>query len=566
MGRISKRHASGTAAQKTDPVRKVYKTAVYARLSSDADTRKNESIEVQVAIIKDFIRKFNEEHDGERMEVYDVYNDLGKSGTNFERDEFARLMQDIRMREVNCLICKDLSRFGREYMDVGDYIEKIFPFLGVRFIAVSDGFDTGADGNRAKELGFEIKNLTNDMYAKDISAKLKISHRQRRERGHYIGGYAPYGYRTVMEDGVRKLYPNEETRKIVELIYSTFIQVKSYAGVMNELNSRKVNSINVYDRTGEVYYSGQGKYTGWNAVGIKAVLTSEIYRGNLVLGKRENRKLRDTNARWTKEEEWVWHYGTHDRIVPEDTIEKADAVLKEITERMEARKKKMPEHGEVENLFDGVIFCGVCGRAMVRGLHCREHADGTSRILETYGCPKGGRSDNDNCSLPNNLAKLKLMEILVPLMKNEFSLYLSDGKELLAGVDDVADGARKEYEKEIRSLKQRCMGYREKLDSLYLSMWKGEITKEQYPEIRKGTEEQCRKVEEKLAEQEKQLSGLEKKAKQCKRYLRAAIRLNDGETLDREMVQTLIQRIDVFPGRRIEVSFKYSAGLMKGGF
>ena len=201
MGRTSKRQSAGkgsdtpASAAKNQKSRQ-YKAGIYARLSADIDEKKNESVEVQIEIARKFIEEWNGQHT-DKIEVSDCYIDLGKTGTNFNRDAFQRLMQDVRMGDINCVIVKDLSRFGRNYLEAGNYIEKIFPFLGVRFIAVADGFDTGADGNETKQMVSEIKNLVNDMYAKDFSVKAKASLAQRRKEGSYVGRPAPYGYKEV---------------------------------------------------------------------------------------------------------------------------------------------------------------------------------------------------------------------------------------------------------------------------------------------------------------------------------------------------------------------------------
>ena len=562
MARVSKRKKTvdkiGTQTEKI-----VLKTAIYARLSSDAKDNSSESIETQVHIAEDFINSFNEKSGNVRLEVFDRYMDLGRSGTNFDRDEFSRLMQDIRLGDVKCIVVKDLSRFARNYIEAGNYIERIFPFLGVRFIAVSDGLDTWAEGQERQQLTSEIKNLVNDMYAKDFSKKAKLSHKQRQEQGHYIGGYAPYGYKARMDGGIRRLYPDEKTKGIVVLIFETFIELKSYAGVLNVINGKKINSINVYDKTGEVYYSGNGKYVGWNTMSIRGILTSEVYRGNLALGKRENLKIRDTKGRRVPEEEWIWHYGSHENIVSEELIKETDLVLKEIAERTKSKRKIMPEHGEMENVFAGVIFCGLCGKEMVRNIRCRAHADGSGRILESYSCPKDGNSNKNGCVRPNNLAKLKLLEILVPMIKNEFSLYLSGTDGFSGEIDEVREEKQKQLEQSIRYMKRISHDSKEKLGDLYISMHEKTIDENQYKEMKEAYEEELRMAKEKIAETEAILKETNKHAKQCKRQLRAVMKLNDGEMLDREMVLALIKRIDVFPGRQIEVTFNYSA--LEGG-
>ena len=152
MGRISKRKMLNQQPEKKDGVLRI-QAGIYARLSSDQDVKKNGSVEIQIEIAKKFVEEFNRQEIEEEIEVVEYYIDLGKTGSNFEREHFLRLLQDIRLGKINCVIVKDLSRFGRNYLEAGNYIEKIFPFLGVRFIAVADGFDTGKEGNENKQMG-----------------------------------------------------------------------------------------------------------------------------------------------------------------------------------------------------------------------------------------------------------------------------------------------------------------------------------------------------------------------------------------------------------------------------
>ena len=220
MGRVSKRTTAPAVAAKEVKTR--YKAGIYARLSSDQDRKKNESVEVQVKIAEKHIEELNREGT-ERIEIIDRYTDLGKTGSNFERDEFQRLMQDIRLGDIDCVVAKDLSRFGRNYLEAGNYIEKIFPFLGVRFIAVADGLDTGHRGSNTKQMATEIKNLVNDMYAKDFSVKAKQHLKLRRQEGSYVGGPPPYGYKAGWDKKIRKLVPDENTAGIVKHIFGLFI-------------------------------------------------------------------------------------------------------------------------------------------------------------------------------------------------------------------------------------------------------------------------------------------------------------------------------------------------------
>ena len=161
---------------------KMFSVGIYARLSVDNHNRKNESIEIQIELIKSFMEQQSD------MMLYDCYADIGKTGTNFKREGFERMMCDIRMKKINCVIVKDLSRFGRNHIETGNYIEKIFPFMNVRFIAINDNFDSFHLAGKSDIFGMNLKNLVNEMYARDIGIKIKSSKRVKREQGSYTGG------------------------------------------------------------------------------------------------------------------------------------------------------------------------------------------------------------------------------------------------------------------------------------------------------------------------------------------------------------------------------------------
>lgn len=254
---------------------KTYKAGIYARLSSKQNAKKNESVEVQIEIAKAFVKEFNQrqKQTEERIEVIRSYIDLGKTGSNFEREGFLRLLQDIKLGEINCVIVKDFSRFGRNYLEVGDYIEKLFPLLGVRFIAVADEFDTGKVGNEKKLMDFEMKNLVNDMYARDFSKKAKLHFQRRREEGCYVGNNPPYGYVIKLDGKKRILVPDVDTEEIVKFIHQKFAETKSCTAVAKELSKRRINPPSIYKKTKEVYaLSAEKEYKAWNKSSVERIL------------------------------------------------------------------------------------------------------------------------------------------------------------------------------------------------------------------------------------------------------------------------------------------------------
>lgn len=338
MGRVSKRKAAANQAALHKEEKQI-KAGIYARLSSEhggracGQSQKNESLEAQIEIAEKFVEEYNHEKTGETIHIIGYYTDLGKTGSNFERAGFLRLLQDIRFGKINCVIVKDLSRFGRNYLETGNYIEKIFPFLGVRFIAVSDGFDTGKEGNEKKQMTSEIKNLINDMYAKDFSQKAKIHLKQRREEGSYVGGPPPYGYITEWNGKRRVLIPDENTKEIVRFIFKKFMETESYTAVAEELSHRHINPPSVYKKTKEVYHTlPSGEYKRWDKSAVERILKSETYTGTLVQGKTGITARNEKNRIHKPKGEWVITKDAHEPLI--------DRASYRITEEIRRRIRK----------------------------------------------------------------------------------------------------------------------------------------------------------------------------------------------------------------------------------
>lgn len=415
MGRKSKRlHVPANTEQKTQPLPgRFYKAGIYARLSVKRDEKKD-SIDVQVEIARKFVEDWNAAH-ADKIEVVDCYKDLGKTGTSFERDEFKRLMQDVRLGDVNCVIVKDLSRFGRNYLEAGNYIDKIFPFLGVRFIAVADGYDTGIDESHTHQMATEIKNLVNDMYAKDFSARARLSLEQRRQEGSYVGGPPPYGYKAVWEGKIRRLEPDEKAAEIVKSIYNKFVETESYKAVADYLNDNRINPPSVYHKSGEVLCPPDLPYKGWDKGYVEVLLKNETYTGRLVQGKTVISPEKERKR--TGEEQWIIKEQAHIPLVEMELFQRAESTWKKIQKKSANRKHSVTKCPIDENVFEDVLFCGVCGRKMTRHSHVRNYADGSKRRVEEYFCQNATNTKTDLCQSPNYIAKNQLTEILFPCLK-----------------------------------------------------------------------------------------------------------------------------------------------------
>lgn len=564
MGRVSKRKAVEKQFVVNSSVRR-YRAGIYARLSSDQDIKKNESVEVQIEIARKFVEEFNQKNTGEVIDVVECYTDLGKTGSNFEREGFQRLLQEIRLGEINCVIVKDLSRFGRNYLEAGNYIEKIFPFLGVRFIAVADGFDTGKEGNENKQMASEIKNLVNDMYAKDFSKKAKIHLKQRREEGSYVGGPPPYGYISSWNDKRRVLIPDDNTAVIVKFIYERFVETESYAVVADLLNRRKINPPAIYKKTKEVYHSSDEKeYKGWDKSAVERILKSDTYSGTLVQGKTSITAKNERNRIHKSEEEWVVTKDAHESLISMELYRKAKEIQEKIAQKTASHKNHTKGYPIEENIFDSVLYCGVCGRKMTITSYVKEYADGGKARLDGYFCLNGGQTKVTVCPESNRISKAELVDILRPLIRMEFAVFLDKPKKYVEFGNERISESVKRAEAKLHETEVKIRRFREEESSVYMDYRAGKILQKDYVAYKMQQEDkliELRKVEE---GQKKDIKTLEKLSGRYLSAIRALLKLKSGKELTKDMVEAFISKIYVYPGKRIEVLFTFTADCMEG--
>lgn len=570
MGRVSKRGVSTTAAameKKSAPAdrKKRYKAGIYARLSADINERKSESIDVQEEIARKHVKRLNQGGQ-EVIDIIECYRDLGKTGSNFDREGFKRLMQDIRLGDIDCVVVKDLSRFGRNYLEAGNYIEKIFPFLGVRFIAVSDGIDTGDKGNDTKQMSTamaaEIKNLVNDMYAKDFSTKAKIGLKQRREAGSYVGGPPPYGYKAVWEGKVRRLIPDENTVEIVRHIYQIFIEKESYTAVTDDLNRRRVNPPAVYKKTGEVFCPPDIEYKGWDKGAVERIIGSRTYAGTLAQGKTSITARDERNRIHKPEEEWVVRENAHEAFVSMELYQKAQEIRKKIKETSASRKHPAEGNPIGENIFDHVLYCGVCGRKMTRYSHAKNCVDKGRQ--EGYFCLNGGQTKTLSCPEPNHISKQRLTDILMPLLRTEFAVYLDKPKRFMEVGKEQINDAIAQSKKERKDLQCRIRQEKEKGTEAYVFYREGKMPQKEYVGFKMEQEVRLRELERREKALEEKQKGMEKVRERYLKAIRSMLKLKDTGELSMEMVDSLIEKIYVYPGKRIEAELRYTNEMLEG--
>lgn len=551
MARISRRKERVSDEKKISQQDRIYKVAAYARLSSDQDEKKNESIDVQIDIIKKYVEKQNLLGE-DQMILYDTYCDSGKTGTNFNRDEFLRMMRDIRVGDVNCVIVKDFSRFGRNYLEAGNYIEKIFPFLGVRFIAVTDKFDTMTVGNDSKNMAMNIKNLVNDMYAKDFSKRAKIHLQQRRERGSYVGGATPYGFTFEWVGKNKKLIVDKNTASIVSMIFDTFIREKKYSAVTNKLNEMRINPPMIYKVAGEVYCREEESYKGWDNASVKRILKNITYIGTLAQGKDKP----------------VVFENAHEAIISKQNYEEVQKIMN-IKESEKKKKNSADLIPLEENVYDGVLFCGSCGRKLTRHSCVQEYRDGNTTRIESYDCLNTYSSKSGIKCESNRISKQMLSDIILASLRMEFALYLEKPKTFIKHNERKAEEYRGKYQAEINKIDKQ-IDYMEEMESiLYMKYRSGELPQEKYVNVKLDYADKNVLLNEKKKELEERLQNLFKFVDKQNRAIRSLGKIKNGlrplgKEFSREFVNSLIEKIYVYPGKRVEIIYAFTNEMMEG--
>lgn len=323
MARISRVKKQEFLQIKETAIRKsYYRTALYIRISIlDGGRQGSDTVKTQEL----FLRKFIEEKP--EFLLTGIYVDNGESGVNFQRSSFKQMIEDIKKEQINCIIVKDLSRFGRNYIETGEYIEKIFPLMGVRFIAINDCYDSEASG--AKDL-FEIhlKNLVNDSYARDISQKICPVLRTRQENGEFIGSWAAYGY-IKSEESKYKLVIDEESAYVVKKIFQWRLWGMSYQSIARNLDRLEIPSPERYRYKKGIHKNEKAKEALWRAGTIGRILENQVYLGHMVQRKTKAALWKGEAQTKMPKEQWIVVKNTHEALINELDFENVQKMRKE---------------------------------------------------------------------------------------------------------------------------------------------------------------------------------------------------------------------------------------------
>lgn len=517
-----------------------FSVAMYLRLSRDDEDKdgiskhESSSIGSQRELLRSFLQG------QEDMALFDVYVDDGYSGSHFDRPELKRMIHDIEAGRVNCVVVKDLSRFGRDYIETGRYLEKVFPKWKVRFIAVTDHYDSFSADAGERAIVVPVKNFINDSYCRDISMKVKSQLATKREAGEYVAAFALYGYRKD-DANKNKLVVDEYAAEIVRRIYDWKMEGLAVAAIAKKLNELGILSPKEYKKSaGENYrggFSNQIK-TGWSSATVKRILTDETYLGHLLQGRTEKINYKIKTCVQKPKETWIRRENTHEPIISRDRFEIVQNLMR-------ADGRVSVSRNEV-GLFTQLLFCGDCGEQMIRRLIRYQGAETVYAICSTKNRGEGCSRHSVKEHALEELIRTVLCRYVSSLVKQDrlcrqVPACERDGRGFAGFTRE-----RERLYKERETCQDLCSGLEED--------WRnGIVTKEESERLQREFTRRAKRISEALSKQEDFLreqfhKGV--KAAKKRKELQETMQLQE---MDRYLLASLVKRIQVFEGKRLEV-------------
>jgi len=528
---------------------KKYLCGAYLRLSHSDDAIAEKEVAAQsvtlqsnsIANQKEYIEDFLQ--DKSEFEIVDFYIDDGYSGVNFERPDFQRMLQDIRKNRINCVIVKDLSRLGRNYIEVGKYIERLFPLLGVRFIAINDNYDSSDDTAASNNIIVPFKNLINDAYCRDISIKIRSHLEVKRKRGEFIGAFAVYGYMRGADKN--KLVVDPYAAGTVKEIFRMKMDGMSQQAIADELNRLGVLSPAEYKKEQGSGYKAvfqTHSKAKWSAMAVMRILTNEIYTGTLVQGKESTPNYKVKARQKKPQEEWIRVENAHEAIICRADFAVISDILKKDT-RVSAGKSEV-------SLYSGFLVCADCGCSIVRKKAC----SGSMEYIY-YVC-SGNKKNKDVCSnhrisenaLNSAVAKTLRLHLKYLIDLQESIRYIREESKHSSKIEMLVLqlGKRKEEIEKNKQLKLEC----------YEDYKNGLISQDEYLLFKQELENRIEETQRAVTELGKKKRLLLEGRYERESWLEEFLTKRDFE-IKRSMLVRFISRIFVYEDHRIEIVFRY---------
>ena len=507
-----------------------FKVGLYIRLSRDDGNIESDSIVSQRSLLRRYVKENN-------YIVVDEYVDDGFSGTNFDRPSFKKMMKDIELGKINMIITKDMSRLGRDYIGTGELIEKFFPNNNIRYIAINDGIDTFIDNTNNDIAPF--KAIMNDMYAKDISKKIKSSLYSRMKDGLYVSGRCPFGYQKD-PNNKNHLIINKEQAEVVRLIFDLALKHNTYHYIAQYLTDKKIKTpASYYNYVWNTKCISQ-EYGVWVDTTIKSILTNRIYTGDTVQGKSKkiNYKLKKTVK--NNLNDYIIVENTHEAIIDKDTFNYVQTILPKNVKRPE--KKRF-------YLLDGLLYCGDCKhRITIRYQNKTGRSYTTCDYYRTY-------SKYHVCTTHTNNYKV-LESVILDNIRDVCRKYLDKNiiKESIGNIEFVDNSLK--IKKQIESLEIANNKLTEILDKTYMDRLKNIIDEEQYLRISNNLKTEINNNNKHIGNlKNEQIEESKIDNKQIEKYINDFLKI---DIPSRELIINLVDKIYIYQDKRIDIIFTFN--------
>ncbi len=509
-----------------------YHAALYIRLSKEDESEgPSQSVQNQESLLREFVQQH-------RLNVYDTYIDDGWSGTSFDRPAFQRMIADIEAKKVNMVITKDLSRLGRDYILTGHYMERYFPEHRVRYISLLDGIDTGVDSTANDITPFRA--IMNDMYAKDISKKIKSVKRDKQRKGQFIGGKPVYGYKMHPTEK-NKIVIDEEVAPIVRRIFALALSGMSCRNIAALLNQEGVPTPATY---ANLPVAKPGPYTGlWSSERISDMLQNETYIGNMVQGRSVKISYKSKKCLKQDPANWVVVEGTHEPLVDKETFQKV---------RMLINSRKYTRSRTYDFLLKGLIFCHECGYPLA--VLNRKNAKGEDVLY--FVCRTYQRFTKAGVCTCHSIKEKTATDAVIAKVQEVCQAYLNPD-ELLPVAQEAVENAGKQssLETELQALQSKIDSLTANLDRMYTDRLSGLLPETDFQRIFGRIKLEREQLEEKRQElelrQKSPVRGEDRARELVQRFIETA-----GES--RELLVSLIERVELTEGKKLIIKFRFA--------
>lgn len=518
--------------------------AAYIRLSvENGGNETDETLVVQQMLVEKYI----EEHPDLRLAG--TYVDNGFSGTDFERPGFLRLMEDVRSGKIQCIVVKDLSRFGRDYLETGYYLETILPRLNIRFIAITDDYDNSRKQDR-ENISVPLKNMINALYAKDMSKKILAAKEAQRKKGNVTLSKVAFGYKR--SEDRRRQEVDEEIAPFVRMIFQWYRMGVSKKKIADRLNLMGIVTPGQREKTGEVRVPLD--QTKWRADTVEKVLNNPTYAGDIVTGKLKQSLYKGIKQHRTSPEDWNIQKDMHTPMVARDDYEELRERADKTKEKTKGwRTKYGKDREKYRDCFPGMVRCGDCGRPMycVRYTHDYE----TNEKMGIYYNCSAQNYPEQYCGqkVEENLLKIVVMDQIQLLIKS-----MCDRKKLLEKMRSSTNEKNVFYEAgaKVRALERKIVQAEEKNTTLYEHFVSGIVEKEDFDLMKEQYIRELQNLREELQTAKQHQRMLEMKADKYMDMVSNLEKYLDSRSFDEKLVQELVEYVEVYQNGNIHVCFK----------